>query len=597
MNRLNQIPILLTAAAVLVLGQWSNSVFAAPAQNSSKISVDDSVIGEESFATEQKSPAFGKSSDGKLELHARDLDVVSALTQLRVLEQRNIVVSNKVSGTISADLYNVSFEEALNAILRAGNLVAQREGSFIYVCTPEEMEEQLTSRQELTTHIFHLYYANATDVVALLEPLSSEKGYLASSVASEKGIPSDKEAAGGNNFAAVDTIVVLDYQKNIEQMKNVVAKVDVRPKQVLIEATIMAANLRDDTSLGIDFNVLAGVDFENLSSTSTGGTSLTTGAVASSDLSAGTFAVEGNFIGGLGVPAATGGLNVGIIKNNVALFIRALEQVTDTTVLANPKVLVLNKQRGEVMVGRRDGYVTSTTTETSTIETVEFLETGTRLIFRPYIGNDGYIRLEIHPEDSTGGLTDEGTPFEETAEVTTNVLVKDGSTIVIGGLFRDFMNVRRAQTPWLGNVPWLGAAFRRTRDDSIKQEVIILLTPHIVDQPEDEESYSKQLAADAENYRVGMRHGLRWFGRNRLAQAHYRAAKKYVAQGRRAKAIWELNAAINLAPSFPEAIRLREELLGEKLSEPARSAVKDLVAGTIAKSAQGADQPEMEGIK
>ncbi len=145
--------------------------------------------------------------------------------------------------------------------------------------------------------------------------------------------------------------------------------------------------------------------------------------------------------------------------------------------------------------------------------------------------------------------------------------------------------------------PWLGAAFRRTRDDSVKQEVIILLTPHIVDQPEDEESYSKQLAADAENFRVGMRQGLRWFGRNRLAQAHYRAAKKYVQQGKRTQAIWELNAAINLAPGFPEAIRLREELLGEKLSEPARSAIKDLVDQRIADSAPGTDTLEMEGVK
>lgn len=597
MNRPNQILISLVLLAIVASGQWFGQAFAAQAQTDSAILVDEPDIEQLSAPVQQGAQAFTKAPDGRLEFHARNLDIVSVLTQLRLIEQRNIVVSNKVSGTVSADLYGVSFEDALQAILRAGNLVALRERAFIYVCTPEEMKDRIAAQRQMTTHIFNLYYASAPEVVKLLGPLASKEGYLATTSASDKGIAANQEAAGGNDFAAVDTIVVQDYPENIEQMKKVVAKVDVRPKQVLIEATILAASLHDDTSLGIDFNVLAGVDFENLSSTSTGGTSLTTGSVPSAELSEGTLAVETGFIAGLGLPAAAGGLNIGIIKNDIALFIHALEQITDTTVLANPKVLVLNKQRGEVMVGRRDGYLTSTTTETSTIETVEFLETGTRLIFRPYIGNDGYVRLEIHPEDSTGGLSAAGLPFEETAEVTTNVLVKDGSTIVIGGLFRDFMTVKRGQVPWFGNIPWLGAAFRRTRDDTIKQEVVILLTPHIVDDPQDEEEYSRQMSADAETYRVGMRQGLRWFGRTRLAQAHYRAAQKYLQQGRKAKAMWELSAAINLSPDFLEAIRMREELLGEKLAEPARSAVKDLVAKRVGESSQITDQPEAKGTK
>ena len=132
-----------------------------------------------------------------------------------------------------------------------------------------------------------------------------------------------------------------------------------------------------------------------------------------------------------------GGLKVGFVSDNVSVFLSALEQTTDTTIMANPKVLALNRQQGEVFVGNEDGYITTVTTETTTSQSVESLKTGTRLIFRPYIAEDGYVRMEIHPEDSTGGLTSSNLPFKITTEVTSNVMVRDGHTIVIGGLFRE----------------------------------------------------------------------------------------------------------------------------------------------------------------
>ncbi len=98
------------------------------------------------------------------------------------------------------------------------------------------------------------------------------------------------------------------------------------------------------------------------------------------------------------------GFKIGVLGNNMSVFLTALEGVSNTTVLANPKILALNKQRGEVEIGSSDGYHTTTVTETSTVQSVQLFDTGTHLIFRPYIGTDGYIRMEIHPEDSTGGV-------------------------------------------------------------------------------------------------------------------------------------------------------------------------------------------------
>ncbi len=160
----------------------------------------------------------------------------------------------------------------------------------------------------------------------------------------------------------------------------------------------------------------------------------------------------------------SGGFTFGIVKDQVAAFIRALESVTDTTVIANPNVLALNRQIGEVIVGRRDGYVTTTFTDTIASQSVEFLETGTQLTFRPYICGHDLIRMDIHPEDSSGGLNDANLPFKATTEVTTSIMVRDGHTILIGGLFREVSTAARSQVPLAGNIPLAGALFRNTND-------------------------------------------------------------------------------------------------------------------------------------
>lgn len=520
--------------------------------------------------------AVTRDDRGLLDLHMRNMDVTSALVQLRRLERRNIVISPNVTGTISLDLYGVTFDEALAAILRSSNLVTRQDGAFVYICTATEATERFGTRRTLGTHMFLLAYIGADEAMKLLQPLLSRDGKISATTASEKGIPTNKEAAGGNELASPDTLIVVDYEDSIEQMKSVVSRIDVRPQQVLIEATILAASLQEDNSMGVDFLALCGIDFNGIGATSAGGSTVALGDLPEGQLDKSTTVAGTQFIDGL----PKGGLKIGWTKNGIGAFIQALEQVTDTVVLANPKVLVLNKQRGEVMVGRRDGYRTTITTDTATIESVEFLETGTRLIFRPFIGSDGYIRLEIHPEDSTGGLTDAGLPYEETAEVTTNIIVKNGTTAVIGGLFRDNTKTLRGQVPLLGNIPVLGTAFRRTRDQALKQEVIILLTPHIVDDPA-QDKYSQQMLADTETFRVGLRHGLQWHGRQRLSQTYYRAAVAHVQQGHRTLALWELNAAISLQPTFFEAIQLRVQLLDKDLTEPAGSAIKDLVMKRI----------------
>ncbi|MBI4578850.1 MAG: type II and III secretion system protein, partial [Planctomycetes bacterium] len=289
-----------------------------------------------------------------------------------------------------------------------------------------------------------------------------------------------------------------------------------------------------------------------------------------------------------------GGFTFGILRNDVAAFIRALESVTDATVLANPKVLTLNKQEGHVIVGRRDGYLTTTVTETTATQTVEFLETGTRLFFRPFIADDGFVRLEIHPEDSSGGLNEQSLPFKRTTEVTTNIMVRDGHTVLIGGLFREALTTNRTQVPYAGNIPIAGALLQTNTDATEREEVIILLTVHVVK----EDIYARksaELAEDVELMRMGMRKGLQVYGRNRLAQAHYRWAVEHEEAGRLDKALWDARLAAHLAPTNLPALQLKNRLQEERETEREEGLVRDFVRRRIraapAPPAGGRGQP------
>jgi len=244
------------------------------------------------------------------------------------------------------------------------------------------------------------------------------------------------------------------------------------------------------------------------------------------------------------------------------MFIKALETVTETSVLANPKLLVVNKQRGEIIVGKRDGYLTTTVTDTVATQTVQFLETGTKMVVRPFIAKDGFIRMEIHPEQSDGHIElfdKNALPTQTTTEVTSNVMVRDGRTIVIGGLFKEESNPTRSQIPILGNIPYLGTVFRQTSDVAKRNEIIVLLTPHIIKHDVDE-GVSEQLKDDVERFRIGARKGLRCWSAQRLAETHVRWAKEALREGKRDRALWNLDLALACDPRQVDAIRLKEQV-------------------------------------
>ena len=169
-----------------------------------------------------------------------------------------------------------------------------------------------------------------------------------------------------------------------------------------------------------------------------------------------------------GFTSATNGIKFGFVANNVTGFVRALETIGSTKILASPRILVLNKQRAEIQLGLRLGFQTLSQNFTSTIQQVQFLNTGTLLRLRPFVSDDGMVRMEIHPERSSGSVTN-NIPNQQTAELTTNVMVPDGATLVIGGLMEDEDDFQMQGLPGLSRLPVLGYLFgsrQKTRGEA-----------------------------------------------------------------------------------------------------------------------------------
>ena len=467
----------------------------------------------------------------------KDIGIRDALRFLAAKYQKNIVPSPKVDGQLAfTSLYNVTFEEAMDAIL-GGKFEYEQKGNLIEVF-PKGDESRMKHA------VFALDYISAAEAQKLITPVLSGKGTVGATTAAHTGVPVGEsisaQTGGGDTMSLKDTIVVYDYAENIKKAHELITAVDVRPKEVLIEATILSATLTEDTQFGIDLSSIGGASINIASSegiTTSGFTSKVTG---------------------------TSGLTAAFSIDDVTGFIKALESVTDTTILANPKILAVNKQLGQVYIGDKIGY------REGDVETtgggiqegkVSFLDTGTKLSFRPYIGTDGYIRMDIHAKNSADKSSG-GIPSETSTELVSNIMVKDGGTVVIGGLFQDTIETKKSQVPLLGDLPIVGAAFRGTADQSVRKEVIVLLTPHIIKEPSETKGQAR--AEDISRKRFGAKEELQWIGRARLAEDRYAKAVKYYADGDINSAMKELDTALQLHPTYLEALRLKERIIKTK---------------------------------
>lgn len=523
----------------------------------------------------------GEAAD-RISIHTQNDEVREVLEALAEQGNMSILFTKNVTGKVSATLRDVDVPTAFDAVLKSAGLVARHEKSFLYVGTQEEFDSMAQSLDKLGTRVYRPNYVTAADLQALIHPMLTEKlGVVSVSSPAEVGIPSDATSStGGNKFAGGDVVLVRDYEAVLAQVDQVVAEIDVRPMQVSIKAVILSVQLNDANSLGINFQFLR--DNPNIQfGMGTPPTSLAN------------------------VSFTNGGLSFGFLDSSLGSFITALETIGDTNVVARPEVMVLNKNRADIHIGQQLGYISTTVTETSTTQSVQFLDVGAQLRLRPFVSSDGLIRMEVHPELSEGSVTTTSgvtLPNKTITQVTTNIMIRDGATVVIGGLLRDDITRTINQLPILGNIPVVGAVFRNTTESTARQEIIVLITPHVVYDCETGAAGAKAACELARNHAV-YEEKLNPIGRLAMSRRYLRLAQNAWAAGNCDAARRFVEWAVQYDPSNHAAVELRSQITGDPppcdlpaatVLAPA-AAVPGPAPGSVPTSTGGGQSPPVAG--
>ena len=470
---------------------------------------------------------------GMITTHINELDVRQLLELLSRQSGLNILVSPKVSGTVTANFEKIAPDELLKSVLKLANLVEKVEGTVHFIYAKEELQDQNENlkKEKIITKVYRLNYIRADEMMVMIRPFlsldvggkrfSTTANYMfgvseASTLSSggtgggggggmggggmggggamgggmggagtiQRGT---QPPTGGTSLSGQDVLVIQDYESNLKIIDQIIEKIDVPPVQVLIEAVIINVELDKDKQLGVNFAVVDNLG-QQLGTIGSGyvlnsnvgfnpAQVLTAaGKIAAGAATAGAAAADPN-----GFTSDTNGIKYGFVSNNVTGFIRAIETLGSTKILASPRILVLNKQRAEIQLGSRLGFKAITTQNyIGTTQGVQFLNTGTLLRLRPFVSDDGMIRMEIHPERSTGTVdATTGLPSAQTAELTTNVMVPNGATIVIGGLMEDQDNYNQQGLPGISHLPVLCSPSGESEKLDQRRELVVLLTPHV----------------------------------------------------------------------------------------------------------------------
>ncbi len=498
-------------------------------------------------------------------LNVQDEELTSVLNGLSIQYRINLVAGDVEEGRVTINLYDVPLEDALSTILATQDLAFVKEGDFYRVVTMEELDAALQGQDAFDTRIFTLNHHTAQEAQQLLAPLLTPEGQI--SVTGGGGEEGSGGGGGGGGGAGEgesgtgrrEVIVVRERRSNLDQIARTLRELDRPPKQILLEATILAVDLGEENLLGVNFNVLGGIGFNEIGASSDM-TGMSGYNVAGTTLD--NLLFSGQTFGFTQSPPGRG-LSLGLVKNQVAVFVEALEETTNASILSNPKVVALNGQEAKIIVGGRLGYKTVVSTNTSALEEVNFLDTGTQLRFRPYIAEDGWIRMEVQPSNSTGVIDPvSGIPSESTAEITTSVLMRDGQTLIIGGLISERIQTTRSQVPILGNLPIIGALFGRNQDSIERSELVILLTTHLID-PDEEEQRVEEVQERWDAVRRGHLDSLSPHLRPRMAESYRADAEVLWRQGDLDGALGAAERAMSLDPTSVSVATFRQRLLRE----------------------------------
>ncbi|WP_416740524.1 type IV pilus secretin PilQ [Pseudomonas sp. NFX71] len=408
----------------------------------------------------------------KLSLNFQDIDVRSVLQLIADFTNLNLVASDTVQGGITLRLQNVPWDQALDLVLKTKGLDKRKIGNVLLVAPADEIaarerqelesQKQIAELAPLRRELLQVNYAKAADIAKLFQSVTSAEAKV-----DERGSITVDERT--NNIIAYQT------QDRLDELRRIVAQLDIPVRQVMIEARIVEANVDYDKSLGVRW----GGSVQNKGNWNTSGVS--NGANASSTIGTpGSTSTNSPFVD-MGTAANTSGLGIAFITDNVLLDLEltAMEKTGNGEIVSQPKVVTSDKETAKILKGTEIPYQEASS---SGATSVSFKEASLSLEVTPQITPDNRIIMEVKvTKDEPDYLNKvQDVPPIKKNEVNAKVLVNDGETIVIGGVFSNTQSKVVDKVPFLGDVPYLGRLFRRDVVSEKKSELLVFLTPRIM---------------------------------------------------------------------------------------------------------------------
>lgn len=382
-----------------------------------------------------------KEDQGLISLMVRDAPLRQVIALVAETQKLNIVFASPADVPVTASFDRVPWQQVIEALLSISGHTWTINEDIIFVTNIEAADFVSPEAGGRVVEVFELDFASAVDVDQTVQGLLSPAGH--SWVL---------ESSSEDNRRTREVVAVVDYPANMSRIHEYICQVDQPPRQVLIEANILQVELSDDCRNGINFETLASFRGNTINFESAG--------FANSTSTTAFFAqVDGNALDGL---------------------VEMLKSTTDAKALATPKILAVSGQQSHIQIGSQLGFRVTTTTQTGTFESIQFLDVGVVLTVTPRITRDGRVLMRVKPKVSTGQVdAATGLPSEDTTEVETDILLNDGQGMVIGGLIQEGDSITSSKIPYIADLPYVGILFQKRQVVKERSEIIVTLIPHI----------------------------------------------------------------------------------------------------------------------
>ncbi len=393
----------------------------------------------------------------KVTLEFADAEVRKIFQLLSEVSNKNFVLGDEVTGTISLKLVNVPWDQALDIILDTKGLDKREEGNIVLIrgkgkfksLLDEEVEirKAALKGEPLITEMFDINYADLASITTQFNALKTDRGMITQDLRTNK-------------------IIVKDVKVAIEDMRKILKSLDIPEKQVMIEARIVEASTSFTQSLGVNW----GIHYRDGSGSIAGINSMDTsfGGLASNVPPA---------TGVSGSPGGSAGISFGTLSSNIKLDLRLNAAVSAgmVRIVSTPKVATLNHKSAKITQGQQIPYTSSTSDKVET----KFVEAALALEVTPHINPNGTIVMKIDAKNDAPGSQGSPPPINK-KQATTEMMLRDGETTVIGGIYVESESNSDDGVPYLKDIPWFGGLFKSTDQKRNRTELLIFITPRII---------------------------------------------------------------------------------------------------------------------